>query len=143
MGYSVHVAAVCYLLSLSLSLSLFLSLSLSPPPLLLPFPVSSVHQLSLFNPLSSRGMAEAHSSEAVDGVMSPTQLEFGKPTKSSEKFVVGRSHEFVESDVKFRIPPVCSYCSVLIQRMYMYNDCCARGCVVSMASAHFVESINL
>ena len=62
-----------------------------------------------------------------DALLSPTQLESGKPTKSSETFVIGRSHEFVESDVKFRIPPVCAYCSVIIQRtvshvqMHQYN----------------------
>ena len=71
-------------------------------------------QLSLFAPLSSNG--DADSSGLAEEASSPTQLESGKPTKSSEKFVVGRSHEFVESDVKFRIPPVCAYCSVIIQR---------------------------
>lgn len=74
-------------------------------------------QLGLFTPLRSSGDAEKEPSGVSEDVMSPTHLEFGKPTKSSETFVVGRSHEFVESDVKFRIPPVCAYCSVIIQRM--------------------------
>ena len=100
---SSFLSALHFLPPLSLSLSLPL-----PPP----------HQLGLFSPLSSNGdVGGSHSPAVVDEVLSPTQLESGKPTKSSEKFVIGRSHEFVESDVKFRIPPVCAYCSNIIQRM--------------------------
>ena len=94
--------------------------SLRPPPLPLSPSLSplSPHQLGLFSPLSSNGDAGgSHSPAVVDEVLSPTPLESGKPIKSSEKFVIGRSHEFVESDVKFRIPPVCAYCSIIIQRM--------------------------
>ena len=115
------------LYSLTLYLSPSSSPSLSPLPLLLllfPPPSSppspSPHQLSLFTPLSSNGdAAGTRSSAVVDEALSPTQLESGKPTKSSEKFVIGRNHEFVESDVKFRIPPVCAYCSIIIQRTYV------------------------
>ena len=102
---------------LSRSLSLHLSLPLPSLPLHPP-PFPSRHQLSLFSPLSSNGdVGGSRSSAVVEEALSPTQLESGKPTKSSEKFVIGRSHEFVESDVKFRIPPVCAYCSNIIQRM--------------------------
>ena len=76
--------------------------------------------------------------------MSPTQLECGKPTKSSEKFVVGRSHEFVESDVKFRIPPVCAYCSVIIQRKI---TACVQNLLTSqctsMADPAFSEGVPM
>ena len=38
-----------------------------------------------------------------------------RPLKTSDVLVVGRSHEFVEDEKKFRIPVKCSYCDGVVQ----------------------------
>ena len=39
-----------------------------------------------------------------------------QPRKTSDVLVVGRSHEFVEDEKRFRIPVFCSYCDGMLQR---------------------------
>lgn len=46
--------------------------------------------------------------------------------RTSDILVVGRSHEFVEDERKFRIPVFCSYCDGMLQRE------CDMGCACDM-----------
>ena len=50
------------------------------------------------------------------------------PRCTSDVLVVGRSHEFVDDERKFRIPVFCSYCDGMLQRESC--DCHVIGVVV-------------
>ncbi len=44
-----------------------------------------------------------------------------RPVKTSDVLVVGRSHEFVEDERKFKIPVKCAYCDGVVQGEWVWS----------------------
>lgn len=73
-------------------------------------------KLSTFDNFSADG-ASPDTSDMYD-LLENCGSSFGMdqlPRRTSEILVVGRSHEFVEDERKFRIPVFCSYCDGMLQ----------------------------
>ena len=75
-------------------------------------------QLSVFASLAPEG-ACVDNSDMYDllencGISSSSSPDL--PHRTSDVLVVGRSHEYVEDERKFRIPVFCSYCDGMLQR---------------------------
>ena len=91
-------------------------------------------QLSLYSGLNSDGASPEGTDmyDLLENCGGSTSSLTQQPRCTSDVLVVGRSHEFVDDERKFRIPVFCSYCDGMLQRESC--DCHVVGMVVILFS---------